>query len=334
MPARPEASASRGNVRWLLVSATACAVPAFLLLLVFLIPEVQTAHPLLAMAAAFVPYGVIPWVAAVGFALLGARGRTRLVAAPLALGLALHTAALGPYFPTPAIVEDDARVEVMALNLDGGRADLVPLAEAMAGAAPDLVVLTEVTRSNAAAFARKPWAQMFPYRSGTAGSDADPATGADDVRGTMVLSRHPLTDLGRTSGTQAGNVALRVVLEGHPFTLVAAHPAGPGCGTACWLQESDVLTRFALAHSSGPLLVAGDLNATREQLTLRVLTAKAGLHDTASGWQPTYPANSWLPPLVGVDHVLASRQFSTAGYRTVRVAGTDHLGVLASLAVG
>lgn len=337
-PGRPRATgiAPRRSVRWLLVSAAVCAAPGVLLLLVHLVPEVQTAHPGLATAAAFAPFGVLAWAAALVFALLGARGRSRLIAAPLALGLTWHAAVLAPYFPgRTATAAGDSRVEVLALNLDGGRADLVQLADTVAGATPDLLVLTEVTRSNAAAFARKPWARAFPYRSGTAGSDAGTAAGADDVRGTMVLSRHPLTDLGHTTDTQASSIALRVALKGHPFTLIAAHPAGPDCGIACWLQESDALTRLALAHSSGPLLVAGDLNATREQLTLRVLSAKAGLHDSASGsgWQPTYPANSWLPPLLAVDHVLASRQFSTAGYRTVRVAGTDHLGVLASLVV-
>jgi endonuclease/exonuclease/phosphatase family metal-dependent hydrolase len=288
------------------------------------------------MAVAFAPAGVFAWDAAVVLGLLGTTGRTRLVVAPLALGLAWHAAVLAPYLPgRTATAATDHRVQVLALNLDGGRADLSRLADVVESAEPDVLVLTEVTRSNAAAFARKPWSRTFPYRSGTAGSDADPATGADDARGTMVLSRHPLTDLGSAADTQASNLALRVALPGRPFALIAAHPAGPGCGVDCWLRDADAVTRLALVHNSGRLLVAGDLNATREQLTLRVLTAKAGLSDTASGsgWQPTYPADSWLPPLLAVDHVLASRQFTATDYTTVRVGGTDHLGVLASLAV-
>ncbi len=192
-------------------------------------------------------------------------------------------------------------------------------------------MLTEVTRSNAKAFGSGVWSRRFPYRSGTAGDN--PREGSRDARGTMVLSRHPLTDAGATTGTLFSNVAVKVVPPGRPFVVIAAHPAGPHLGLDRWLNDADALTRLALDHADGPLLVAGDLNATPEHLTVRELAARAGLRDalTGAGWQPTFPAGEWYPPLFRIDHVLASEQFTAVGARTLRVSGTDHLGILVDL---
>jgi len=40
-----------------------------------------------------------------------------------------------------------------------------------------------------------------------------------------------------------------------------------------------------------------------------------------------------VPPLVQIDHVLVSRHFRSVGFTTVRVADTDHLAIVAHLAV-
>ena len=333
----PAGSAGPRSVRWLLWAAGICATPALLLLVLYLAPELQARHAWLAMAASFAPYGWPAWLAAVVFALLGARGRTRLVAAPLGLALAWHTAVLVPYLPSPdrAVAASRSSVTVLELNLKFGLADLDALARQVRSGRPDVLVLAEATRSDEKALARKSWSQDFPYLLGTAGHDYDPVTGFGDSRGTLVLSRHPVTVLDYAEGTSLTNLAVRVELPGHPFTLVAAHPANPEHGVDTWVADAEGVTRLALQHAGGPLVVAGDLNATGEHLTLRELAAKAGLTDTAAGqgWHPTFPADAWYPPLIQIDHVLASSDFRTTRYRTVRVPGTDHLGLLVTLAV-
>jgi endonuclease/exonuclease/phosphatase family metal-dependent hydrolase len=51
-----------------------------------------------------------------------------------------------------------------------------------------------------------------------------------------------------------------------------------------------------------------------------------------AGWNPTYPAQGWIPPLIAIDHVLVSEDLTATAYRTVPVPGTDHRGVLATVA--
>ncbi len=82
-------------------------------------------------------------------------------------------------------------------------------------------------------------------------------------------------------------------------------------------------------------MVAGDFNAVDNHRPIRRLSAY-GFRSTAdsagAGWQPTYPADrADLPPLAPIDHILISPELAAAESHTVRIAGTDHLGVVATV---
>ncbi len=51
---------------------------------------------------------------------------------------------------------------------------------------------------------------------------------------------------------------------------------------------------------------------------------------SGAGITRTFPADSTLPPLLGIDHVLTYNATAT-DVQTVRVPGSDHLGLLATL---
>jgi endonuclease/exonuclease/phosphatase family metal-dependent hydrolase len=84
--------------------------------------------------------------------------------------------------------------------------------------------------------------------------------------------------------------------------------------------------------------VVGDFNATHDHAPLRAVL-DAGVRDAAeeagSGWQPTWPTKrygqDWVPPMLSIDRVLASSEFTAERTRTVRIARTDHLALLAEL---
>jgi endonuclease/exonuclease/phosphatase family metal-dependent hydrolase len=199
---------------------------------------------------------------------------------------------------------------------------------------PDVVVFAEVTDATLKTLNTKAWRTRLPYRLGTTAASADPARRYEGAGGTMVLSRFALTDLGKAADTTYTNLAVRVAMPEHPFVLVGAHPVNPEHGLRSWLQDAQSLAELASAHTSEPLVVAGDLNATAEHLTLRELKARAGLTDTATGrgWHPTFPAGAWYPPLIQIDHVLVSSAFTTTGLDTFAVSGTDHRGLMVQLA--
>jgi endonuclease/exonuclease/phosphatase (EEP) superfamily protein YafD len=84
-----------------------------------------------------------------------------------------------------------------------------------------------------------------------------------------------------------------------------------------------------------PVVLAGDLNATHDHRPFRRLLG-AGLedsHDVAGyGWARTWSARWWAATL-RIDHVLVSRSVAVTGYRTGSAFGSDHLPVIATLAI-
>ncbi len=152
-----------------------------------------------------------------------------------------------------------------------------------------------------------------------------------------LLSRLPLLDVdveranGRVlprAGVDVGGVRVR---------LLAAHVLPP-----VWVLERRWRrTLTALADEAratpGPAVVLGDLNADRDHRAFRRLL-DAGLRDAADergrGLSSTWPAGAAFERL---DHVLVrdgSGRLAVLAVRTVRLPGTDHLAVVADVAVG
>jgi endonuclease/exonuclease/phosphatase (EEP) superfamily protein YafD len=83
--------------------------------------------------------------------------------------------------------------------------------------------------------------------------------------------------------------------------------------------------------SAGPTVVAGDFNATPDSPWLRAALGAelTNASDGAgAGLVRTYPSDL---PLLAIDHVL-TRGLVAQSVERVRVAGTDHRGIVASLA--
>jgi endonuclease/exonuclease/phosphatase (EEP) superfamily protein YafD len=243
------------------------------------------------------------------------------------LGLALHAGLL-----TPAYVGGHASgrpdLTVLTANLRLGQAHVDEVLGLLDRSGADVAVFEEVTPEILAAIVHGE--HGFSYFAG------EPAPGA---YGTVVLSRYPLeheTVLPLSKGTWRMEVKAP-----RPFTLVAVHTSQPLFGYPEWRADHDAL-RSAVAAVRGPLVVAGDFNATLDHRPMRRLLGD-GLSDAArqanSGWQPTWPGASdaagsmpFQLGLMALDHVLVSRQLSAISTRTFLVRGSDHRALLARLA--
>lgn len=304
----------------------------------WLYPEWQLSHPLAAMAAAFIPYGVAAWLV-VGLILVTApRWWVKLLAVVAAAAAVVQLSWCGHYWPrqAPAVTPS---LTVMTLNTYYGWADVAQLVAEVERTRPDVVVLAEVTQMTWDALRQTRWPQLFPHRLGEPAalwhSDA-----------TMVFSSHPLTLLDTTRGTHEQQV-VRVGLPSGPVVVIAAHPTNPTDSLTSWVADLEAVGRTAQQHGAEPVVIAGDLNAVREHLPMQRLL-QTGLADareqSGAGWQPTFPTQLWawlqnfpsgptIPALIAMDHVLVNPKVIAVSVSTFGVDGTDHLGIVARLKV-
>ena len=91
----------------------------------------------------------------------------------------------------------------------------------------------------------------------------------------------------------------------------------------------------------GPVVLAGDFNATMDHRWMRELVGR-GFDDAVvqarSRWQPTWPSAGEVsvlglrpPSLLQLDHVLVNRGLRARGTMSLTIPGTDHRAVLAVL---
>jgi endonuclease/exonuclease/phosphatase (EEP) superfamily protein YafD len=282
-----------------------------------------------ALLASFIPYGLVADAVALAClvpALLRARRRGPLAALGLAVATlaALQVVWLAPFFVPDNRPPSTRPFTVLSLNVRSTGADPDQIMARARGA--DIVVLLEVTPEAIGGLRRAGIDEQFVYAVGESATQ----------NGSAIFSRFPLSDptpVGNTSFQMWEVTAL--VPEVGPVHVIAAHPCNPFCGPGHWPDDHAVLRQAVSRDVDQPLVVAGDFNAVDDHGPIRALNAtgvESATDVAGAGWLPTYPAGSWLPPLIPIDHVMISNRLTASSITRFRVEGTDHLGLLATLA--
>jgi endonuclease/exonuclease/phosphatase (EEP) superfamily protein YafD len=282
--------------------------------------------------AALAPAGTVPALAGVALAALYSWWLALILAVPAALMVAwqLPPVRLARQARAPAVPGgESAPLRVLTLNVKGGAADAKAITATVAALDVDLLAVQELTSGLARRLALGGLADLLPQ------SHLEPRDGS---RGTGLWTRWPLTPLPSVAGLAAANLRARVDPPGGPaVTVTAVHPVAPVADREHQWWEELGLIRAALGGTSGPQLAAGDFNASRDHRAFRALL-RSGFVDCADAarrrpWPGfTWPADRRFPPLMRLDHVLASRGEAVVHEaRTVSIPGSDHEGVLAVL---
>ncbi len=255
-----------------------------------------------------------------------ARQRVGLLAA--ALLVAALVASQVPAFVAATAPRAATDLTVLSANLEFGRADAAAVVAHVRAHRVDLLAAQELTPAAVARLDAAGLATLLPYSELSA---------QDGSTGTGLWSRYPLTDGHPLAGYVAAPVEATLTLaDGRTVTVLSVHPQAPWPpGRAGqWARELAAIGRVVTA-TAGPLVVAGDFNATRDHRAFRRLLTH-GVADAAdqagAGWLWTFPAGHWYPPLAGLDHVLTRGIVARRVTRLV-TPGTDHRSLLAVLAV-
>lgn len=259
----------------------------------------------------------------VAAALVGRPWNVALLGQCVLAGLVWHYFFGGLFTPRLAVAEAGGpRLRVLTANLLGFNQDTEATLGALRAADADVLALQELNPAVAAAIQRD-LAVEYPYQL------LDPQ---DGVRGGGVVSRYPLRPTGETlGGPWLGTPhVLKVDVDGQPVTFIRFH-AYSGLERVDQREESArVLADYARTHG-GPLLVAGDLNATGLSTAHDTITAELGDAWEAAGWGlgHTFPGAAspgssrprilgFLVPkwLIRIDYVFYSEHFTPMLART------------------
>lgn len=284
----------------------------------------DAAHTVVAAAQGARPV----WGLMAGLVLVAAlftRRRAAIVAA--ALLVAVHAWLTGAWFipaDTAEPAEDD--LTVMVSNLEFGNAEPSSLAQRARQLDADVLVLLEVTPQALGAVQGTELGALLPHRGG------QPDLGA---AGTVVLSRYPVTQVARGTGSMHQPLVSLATGKGEVL-LKAAHPMPP-TSALTWHRELRNLDRAVadlVATDPRPVIVAGDFNATEDHPVFRPLTRTAvDAHRVAgAGWVRTWPQEAAIPRFAHIDHVL-THGLAVVDAGSVPVPGTDHAAVWARLSL-
>lgn len=264
------------------------------------------------------PLLALPLIAA----LLARAPRIAAAAAPPVL-LAMSWLLPGTLGPR-AGAQGPATLRVLSSNVLMVNPDPAGLLEEVFGSGADVVVLQEYSPRFSAEAAQH--SEAYPYAL---------ERPAEHSFGYAVFSRFPLDDVEETPLEGVTLLEFTVRTPEGPVRMANVHALPPISGNAAlWHAELDALgARYAATE--GPLVLAGDLNATRHHPSFARLLDRTGLADAHAevgrAAATTWPNGlfGWVPGL-RLDHVLV-RGLEVVDVWEGRPIGTDHNPVIADL---
>lgn len=224
-------------------------------------------------------------------------------------------------------VPDGPVLTVMSTNMLVGAADVDDIAAIVVSDDVDVLAIQEMTPEALVRIRDSEIADRLPF------DHADPRPGPG---GSALFSSLELRDPRAVENMMFANLeAVADVPGAGPTRLLSVHPPAPIPTAADWRTEMIVLGDHLASLPPGPAIVAGDFNATWDQVRYRDL-ASHGFVDAGeqvgAGFVPTYPTDRFggNRPIIAIDHVLV-RGFVTKSLSTRFISGSDHRAVVVSL---
>ena len=288
----------------------------------------DAAFPLIALNA-FTTWLYLP---AWGVAIFALASQRRALATAACALVVLHVAWVAPgavgAAALPPRAEGAPPLRVMTANLLAPNRDTDRTVRQILDTRPDVLVVEELTPEWLDALASGGVTDLLPFGY---------VVPRDDCFGIGILSRHPLT--GRDVIDLDGVPLLRATVDvgGGAVTVLAVHTLPPRTSeyARVWDHQMTVLAGL-VERERGAVVVLGDLNATAQARNYQRLVRGRlrGAHeDRGRGLATTWPNGLFPLPPIRLDHVLVSRELAVRDVRELAPNGSDHVPVVADLAV-
>lgn len=159
----------------------------------------------------------------------------------------------------------------------------------------------------------------------------------EDNFGIAIYSNLPLED---ATAKEFGlknivSILATIAVNGQKLSIVATHPVPP-IGTTLFSKRNQHLAELAsyIQQQQNPTIAFGDFNTTMWSPYYKSFIRTTGLRNSRSGFgiQPTWPTQ--FPLLfIPLDHCLVSPSITVVNSRTGSNIGSDHLPLIADLAM-
>jgi endonuclease/exonuclease/phosphatase (EEP) superfamily protein YafD len=290
----------------------------------------------------FAPWLFLPLPAVAVYALL----RRRLLLPACLAGMLLWASLWGALFLPRGQAEagQSASLRIMTYNLLGASDRPGAVLDTIRKVNPDVISLEELNEDVAAMLARR-LATEYPYQH------LDLTGG---LAGSGLISRYPFATLDvsiEDSHWVSPPLVVRLDVDGREITYVRFHATSRPQYHEQRERQASKLAAFAASHE-GPLVMAGDLNATSTNRAYSLIAdeLKDAWKERGHGFGNTFPGASrqdvpgsarfelfgvsvpkWL---VRIDYVFHSRDLKTIAARTGPFDGSsDHRPVVVDLAL-
>jgi endonuclease/exonuclease/phosphatase (EEP) superfamily protein YafD len=282
----------------------------------------------LALLVGALPLTLLPAYALTALAALWRRRLLTVVSLGLVLGHVLVVAPALGGAAVPAQAATAPRLRVVVANLYVLNPDPAEAGRTLRGLDADVVVVPELDARGLQGLRRSGLLEDLPHVVAELGTRQETVG---------LLSRLPLGAVAtrRVGGRELPRATVEV--GGTPVRVLAEHTLPPLSVFEHQWRSALVDLAQEVRAVDGPAVVLGDFNADRDHAPFRQLldTGLRDAHDERGrGLARTYPV--WAPVL-HLDHVLVrdggGRRLVVRDVRDVRLPGSDHLTVVADLAV-
>ena len=274
-------------------------------------------------------HALLPWVllAAWPMAVAAVLHRRWAIAICAACVAVAHVGWSAPLVDTADDATASPNLRILTMNLLATNRRISDVATEIMAVDADVLLLQELTPRNHAALAAA--GALDGYRHAVAHPRLN-STGSA-IYSRLVLEEGHVWSVGDTPMTRAV-----LVVAGRRVRLFNVHTTSPLTRAWSWNRELRALAAEVNVED-GPVLLAGDFNATRDHAGMRRLlrTNLVDAHDeTGRAGAATWPAGRRLTPaLIRLDHVLVGDGIVPVRVRELAAHGSDHRPVVADLAV-
>ncbi len=305
-----------------------------------MVPAAHASGKLIPEVVSFVPLAILPTLVVVVLAVFW---RRRILAALATICFATlvvwHAGYLIPNFNlprpvvSPTVSTEDNVVRVMTFNTLNGHANAAQVVATVREQGVEALALQEVTKSFIDGLEAAGISSVLPSHVFSKAGKWD--NGGINCLYTAATMTDQNTDLlpMDLSSMSAGTITV----NGKSIRLVSAHPNSPHKGGQN-LWSKGLKTIASLGDYDHSYVIMGDFNSTWNHVLFRQLLGDTFVdagERAGEGFHMTFPANSAIPPVIEIDHIVypANDGIKASNLATVSISGSDHLALLATLVV-